>query len=244
MWYMSMYRPMNYETTLALVTLAELPRVGERRLSRVQAVARGQPRPALPYHRSGPEHPGARLRFTRRRIAQTPARGLLAFGTLRSAALTPLGLWRAGGQPGDSSYPKRWLERGDPAPPLAYLYGAAQLLDAPCVALLASRGVGEQMVSATVHIAQRAAREDFALVVGGMKSTHRIAAVTGSGGRRTAHLVVLDRGLFAAFGGQPEFDPFGFGPDARASIRARRWCCRCSAPTITPRRAAGGAATS
>src|SRR5215470_2259678 len=44
-----------------------------------------------------------------------------------------------------------------------------------------------------------------------MKSTHRIAAVTGRAAG-APRLIVLDRGLFAAFHGQPDLDPFGFGP--------------------------------
>ena len=112
---------------------------------------------------------------------------------------------------GEPPYPRRWAEWAEPPPPLAYLYGAPELLAGPAVALLASRGIGEQTVTATVRVAQRAAREGFALAVGGMKSTHRIAAVTGRAAG-APRLVVLDRGLFAAFGGQPEYDPFGFGP--------------------------------
>lgn len=202
---------MDYETTLALVTLAELPRVGERRLSRLQERARGRD---IPLSRIIDLAPSALARDY----------GLPAPALVR---LQRQGFWHSAhckalvsrlsacgaqvSQPGDACYPTRWLERGDPPPPLAYLYGEPQLLDVPSVALLASRGVSEQLVAATVHLAQRAAREDFALVVGGMKSTHRIAAVTARAAG-APRIVVLDRGLFAAFGGQPEFDPFGFGP--------------------------------
>lgn len=202
---------MNYETTLALVTLAELPRVGERRLTRVQALARGRRMPLAHVIELAPS--------TLARDYGLPAPALLRLqrdGFWHSAhcralvaRLSACGVLVR--QPGDASYPKRWLERGAPPPPLVYLYGAAALLDVPSVALLASRGVSEQVVAATAHVARRAAGEDFALVVGGMKSTHRIAAVTGRAAG-APRLVVLDRGLFAAFGGQPEFDPFGFGP--------------------------------
>jgi predicted Rossmann fold nucleotide-binding protein DprA/Smf involved in DNA uptake len=114
-------------------------------------------------------------------------------------------------QPGDRDYPRRWTERADPAPPFAYLYGAPELLACPSVALLMSRTVDELTVTATVRVARRAALEGLALVVGGMKATHRIAAVTARAAG-APRLVVLDRGLFAAFGGPLEFDPFGFGP--------------------------------
>jgi predicted Rossmann fold nucleotide-binding protein DprA/Smf involved in DNA uptake len=103
------------------------------------------------------------------------------------------------------------VEHGEPAPPLAYLYGATELLTAPCVALLASRGLNEHTVTASVQIARQVAVEECTLAVGGMKSTHRIAAVSARAAG-APRLVMLDRGLFAAFGGQPEFDPFGFGP--------------------------------
>lgn len=213
---------MDYEAALALVTFAELPRVGERRLLRLQALARGR-------------------RLTLSRIVGLPPGALARDYGLPAPALARLqagGFWHtahcralvarvaaAGAricQPGDAGYPIRWIERGDPAPPFAYLYGAHELLTVPCVSLLASRGVNEQTVTATVHVARRAAVDDFALALGGMKSTHRIAAVTGRAAG-APRLVVLDRGLFAAFGGPPEFDPFGFGPgrtrfDPRATL--------------------------
>ena len=213
---------MDYEAALALVTLAELPRVGERRLLRVQDLARGQ-----------------RLRIADI-LSLAPGRLAREYG-LPAPALTRLqrdGLWHTAhcraliarlaacgatiSAPDEAAYPHRWLDRGEPAPPLAYLYGAAELLATPCVALLASRGVSEHTVTATVQVSRRAALDACAVVVGGMKSTHRIAAVT-SRAAGAPRVIVLDRGLFAAFHGQPEFDPFGFGPgrsrfDPRATL--------------------------
>ena len=205
---------MDYETALALVTLAELPRVGERRLLRVQALARWQ---------------GLSLA----RVVALTADDLAGQYGLPAAALVRLNrdrFWHTahcralvaqlaacGGsvcQPGDTHYPRRWADRAEPAPPLTYLYGAAKLLDHSAVALLTSRAVSEHTVTATVRLAQRAAQDGFALAVGGMKSTHRIAAATARAAG-APRLIVLDRGLFAAFGGQPEFDPFGFGPSRR-----------------------------
>jgi predicted Rossmann fold nucleotide-binding protein DprA/Smf involved in DNA uptake len=202
---------MEYETALALVTLAELPRVGERRLLRVQALAR---RRGLALARVVALAPGALAReyglpaaalarLERNRLWHTAhCRALVASLAACGARLC---------QPGDAHYPRRWAERADPPPPLAYVYGAPELLTCPAAALLASRLPNEQTVTATMRIARSAALEGFALVVGGMKSTHRIAAVTARAAG-APRLVVLDRGLFAAFGGPPEFDPFGFGP--------------------------------
>src|SRR5215470_15906367 len=202
---------MDYETALALITLAELPRVGERRLLRVQARAR---------------HGGVSLT----RVVRLPPDALARDYGLPAPALARLErdrFWHVAHcralvanlaacgahpcQPGDAHYPRRWSERAEPAPPLAYAHGSAELLERPAAALLASRGLSEQTVTAAARVAQRAALEGFALAVGGMKATHRIAAATARAAG-APRLVVLDRGLFAAFGGPPEFDPFGFGP--------------------------------
>lgn len=202
---------MDYETALALITLAELPRVGERRLLRVQTRARhgglslsrvvALPPDALAHDYGLPAPALARLQ--RDRFWHTAhCRALVANLAACGAHLC---------QPGDAHYPRRWSERVDPPPPLAYAHGAAELLARPTTALLASRGVTEQTVTATVQVARCAALEGFALAVGGMKTTHRIAAATARAAG-APRLVVLDRGLFAAFGGPPEFDPFGFGP--------------------------------
>lgn len=202
---------MDYETALALVTLAELPRVGERRLLRVQARAHGRGVPltrvvALTPDALGREYglpAAARARLERDRLWHAAhCRALVAHLAAYGALVC---------QPGDRDYPRRWTERADPAPPFAYLHGAPELLACPSVALLTSRTVDELTVTATVRVARRAALEGLALVVGGMKATHRIAAVTARAAG-APRLVVLDRGLFAAFGGPLEFDPFGFGP--------------------------------
>jgi predicted Rossmann fold nucleotide-binding protein DprA/Smf involved in DNA uptake len=202
---------MDYDGALALVMLAELPRVGERRLLRVQAEARarGLPLsrvvdlspPALAIDYGLPAAALARLQ-QRRLWHAAHCRALLAHLAACGARVT---------QPGDRQYPRRWLELAEPVPPFAYSYGGAELLARPTVAVLASRTISELTVTATVQIAQRAGLDGLALVVGGMKSTHRIAAATARAAG-AARLVVLDRGLFAAFGGPLELDPFGFGP--------------------------------
>ena len=213
---------MDYEAALALVTLAELPRVGERRLLRMQALARGRHVALAEVVASPPDHwardyglpSSARARLEREGLWHAArCRALVARLAACGARLC------ARGEP---PYPERWAARADPAPPLVYLLGATELLEQPAVALLASRGVSERMVGATIRVAQRVALDGLVLAVGGMKATHRIAAATGRAAG-AGRLVVLDRGLFAAFGGQPVFDPFGVGPrrtrfDPRASL--------------------------
>jgi predicted Rossmann fold nucleotide-binding protein DprA/Smf involved in DNA uptake len=202
---------MGYDTTLALVTLAELPWVGERRLLRLQAKAELHRLPladlvALP--------PGA---LSRDYGLPEPARVRLerdGFWHAAHCRALVARLAACGAQvcaPGEAPYPLRWVGRAEPPPPLAYLYGEIELLNCPAVSLLASRGLSEYTVTATGRVAQRAARDGLALVVGGMKSTHRIAAATARAAG-APRLVVLDRGLFATFGTQLGFDPFGLGP--------------------------------
>ncbi len=202
---------MNFETALALITLAELPRVGERRLAHVQRIAHGQGLPltgVLGLDAAALAH-DYRLPTPALRRLQRERLWHMAYCRALVARLAACGAQVC--QPGDPEFPQRWHDRASPLPPLAYVYGATELLDRPAVALLASRGINEHMVTATVQIAQAVARAECTLVVGGMKTTHRIAAVTvrAAGAGR---VIVLDRGLFAAFGGRPEFDPFGFGP--------------------------------
>jgi predicted Rossmann fold nucleotide-binding protein DprA/Smf involved in DNA uptake len=202
---------MDYDASVALVTIAELPRVGERRLQRVQREARGRGVPladvvaldrmALAREYGLPAPALARLERDRFWHA-AHCRALVARLAACGARIC---------QPGEADYPSAWSTRAHPAPPVAYLYGDSAALARPIVALVSSRGVSEQTVVATMQVARRAALEGFALAVGGMKTTHRIAAATARAAG-APRLVVLDRGLLAAFGGQPEFDPFGFGP--------------------------------
>jgi predicted Rossmann fold nucleotide-binding protein DprA/Smf involved in DNA uptake len=203
---------MEYETAIALMTLAELPQIGERRLQRAHAVAQDQgialrdlidsmlgPAAARPYRLP----PRARMRLEGDRLWHAAhCRALVARLAACGARIC---------QPGDASYPRRWQTRAEPVPPLAYLYGAGDLLRRPAVALLASRTMSESTVAGAAAVVRCAADEGIAVAVGGMKATHRIAAAMARAAG-AARLVVLDRGLFTAFGGQPEFDPFGMGP--------------------------------
>ena len=196
---------------LALLTLAELPRIGERRLLRLQERAR---RRHLPLARLA-DLPAAALREEFDLPAAAVARwcGERARHEARCAALATL-LFEHGVRIvplGDALYPAGWARHGDPPPPLAYLHGEPRLLHRPLVALLHSRLVDEATVTATVRIARAAAAAGCGLAVGGMKTTHRLAAATARA-LGAPRVIVLDRGLLAAFAGALDRDPFGFGP--------------------------------
>ncbi|MFN8642187.1 MAG: hypothetical protein U0802_11205 [Candidatus Binatia bacterium] len=211
--------PAEGDPTLALLTVAELPRVGERRLQRVQERARQQ---ALPLARLA-DLPAATLRDQ----FELP---IAAIERLAGARLARRALRRAGEPvvraPGWRLRARRsrlsgWLGAPRrPPPPLAYLHGNRGLLGQPLVALLHSRTVDAGTVAATARIARAAVDAGYGLAVGGMKTTHRIAAVTARA-LGAARVVVLDRGLLAAFGGDLDRDPFGFGP-RRARFDATR----------------------
>ena len=221
---------MEFSEALALLMLAELPHVGEHGIVRFQqltqwkglalAEALALPPPVLGREYGLPPPAVARLcgeKDQHTTHCQQILSRLAAVGGCVS-------------QPGDPAYPRRWLEATDRAPPLVYLYGNQANLLPPTLAILSSRAVTEHTVSATIQVARVAAREGFTLVAGGMKTTHRIAAVTmrATGTRRT---IVLDRGLLAAFGGHLEHDPFGFGPERARFDRQTTLALSCFRPT-------------
>jgi predicted Rossmann fold nucleotide-binding protein DprA/Smf involved in DNA uptake len=107
----------------------------------------------------------------------------------------------------DGGYPGAWREHALPP----YAYGARDILARPSVAILTSRSVTAATVAATIEIVESAAADGLALVTGGMKSTHRIAAVAARAAR-SQRVIVLDRGLLATFPDGRSCDPFGFGP--------------------------------
>lgn len=205
----------------AMLAAAELPWIGERRLARLRQEAQ---RRRL---RLGAllDWPAVRLREELKLPSPAIERlsAARAYHDARCATLARL--LAAGGVqltvPGDGAYPRGWARHGDPAPPLAFVYGNAALLAWPVVALLSSRLVGEETVTTSALVARAAAAAGCALAVGGMKTTHRIAAaaVRALGAPR---LVVLDRGLLAAFGGELARDPFGIGPRGQTPFDRRR----------------------
>jgi predicted Rossmann fold nucleotide-binding protein DprA/Smf involved in DNA uptake len=194
-----------------LLTLTELPGVGQRTAARVLRVARERGLRlddilVLPSDRLAddfllPETAIERLTSQRKRHAEHCHR-----------------LWRqlqAGGvalcEPRDARYPERWRVRSETPPPFAYVHGNPSVLAAPTLAVLTSRTIDAQTVAATVAVLRCATAGPYTVVSGGMKATHRVAAVAvkAAGAPRA---IVLDRGLFRVFGVDLKSDPFGFGP--------------------------------
>ncbi len=202
---------MDDASTLALLTLTELPGIGERRLGQLQQYAQLT---NTPLSRISAELPGAPL-ATQLRLPAAARRRLQEDGARHRRRCVALAdrLAAAGAticQPDDPDYPAGW-RRCTAVPPVATLYGDAALARRPTVALLHSRLVSDSSVSATLRIVGVAAAEGLTLAVGGMKTPHRIAAATARAAG-AARLVVLDRGLLAAFGADLEREPFGLGP--------------------------------
>ncbi|MBI1817558.1 MAG: DNA-processing protein DprA [Deltaproteobacteria bacterium] len=210
---------MDSEAALAAVMLSQLPRVGEKALMRVlhHNAVRGI---ALADFFRLPEAP---LRDAYALPAAAVRRICEERDDLRREAQELLGQMAGGGVavwlPDDAAYPARWRERADPCPPVVFALGAGAAFALPALAILNSRGLSERAVTAIIRIGQSAAAQGLAIVSGGMKATHRIPAVLGRAA--PARVIVLERGLFAAFGRHLDRDPFGLGP-GRAALDAVR----------------------
>lgn len=112
---------------------------------------------------------------------------------------------------GDDGYPERWRSRlGDGEPGFVFLLGNLALPARSTVGLLSSREISGETVAAAAEVARAAAVEGFAVVTSGTKGTYRIST-TAARACAAPRLVVLDRGILAAFGGQTDTDPFGTG---------------------------------
>lgn len=196
---------------LSLLLLAELRSVGERGADAVLRFARQQ-RLTL----------GATLALPASKLAGECGLGPRAIAQLTTGRATYLDHCRAlldvvesGGVSLSASdgpeYPDRWRARAVPIPPIAYWYGNRRVLNTPTVAVLNSRTITASAVSATIRLVQRLSTEECTVVTGSMKSTYRIAAVTARAAG-TPRVIVLDRGLFAAFPHGLNRDPSGFGP--------------------------------
>jgi len=206
---------MDKETMLYAVMLSELPQVGDKGAERILALNRARQHGLATFFRL----PDAVLRDDYK---------------LPRATLTRLGAERvdfearcrwlldqlaaAGGcvhVAGAPRYPQRLLRRIVPPPAVLYGFGAAELLEAPTLAVLNSRTFTEHAVSASLAVVQAAMTQALTLVTGGMKTSYRIAAVAGRAAA-APRVVVLDRGIFATFGAHLDRDPFGFGPGRSA----------------------------
>lgn len=209
--------------TFALFLFSELPGVGERTLARIQEVAQRQQRPlhetlTLPAAAWRDEF-GLPRAAVARLTDQYQEHDAYCRATLRRLVQADIAVRR----PGDAMFPERWARHPALCPPLVYQHGNPGVLEAPTLAVLSSRDVTERSVLATVQVTRAAARDGFTLVSGGMKTTHRIAAVSGRA-TGTKRAIVLDRGILATFGKSLGRDPFGFSPG-----RARFDPARCLA---------------
>jgi DNA recombination-mediator protein A len=210
---------MDNDADLAAVMLSQLPRMGEKAATRVLRLNEARGIGLSQFFRLPP----ATLRDAYRLPPAAVQRICDEPGRRQREALELLGEMEAGRVqvwlPAGEIYPARWRERLELCPPIVFALGSPDALAAPTVAALNSRGLTERSISATIRIVQAAAAQGLCVVSGGMKATHRIPAVLGRSA--PARVIVLDRGLFAAFGRHLDRDPFGLGP-GRAALDAER----------------------
>lgn len=211
---------MDKESELHLVMLMELPRVGDRLAMRILERNRARRHHLDTFFRLPPS-----LLHDEYGLPAETIRRIAFDGAEHEARCRWLleQLHRIGGRLWclqDASYPAALRERLNPSPPIVYTVGAVDVLVGPRLAVLSSRSVTESSVAATLAVVRAAAEQGFTLVGGGMKATYRIAAVAGRAAD-APRVIVLDRGVFASFGGQFGQDPFGFGPD-RSMLRLDR----------------------
>jgi len=202
---------MDKETALYDLMLSELPHVGDKAAARILTLNGERQCGLATFFRL----PAAVLReeyrlhaatvdrlSTQRTEHETRCRWLL--DRLSAADATVALVDEAG-------YPARVRQRLEPPPVVLYGYGAEAVLEAPTLAVLNSRTISEHAVAASLAVVRSAAAQGFTLVCGGMKTGYRIAAVAGRAAA-APRVIVLDRGIFAAFGARFDRDPFGFGP--------------------------------
>lgn len=202
-----------------LIALRELPGVGERTLCRLVALLEQRGETVRGLLEASPARlvelyrmPDSAIRRLTVQRDQHLARCRWIAEELRRAGARVLTAT-------DAVYPPT-LARSLRAPaPMLFTLGHHAILRAPCLAILSSRGVVDHTLQALATVIRAARAAGVSIAIGGMKSTHRLAAMTSRavGARR---IVVLDRGLFAAFGYDYRGDPFGCG-DRRAVLDRR-----------------------
>ncbi|HVM95674.1 MAG TPA: DNA-processing protein DprA [Candidatus Acidoferrales bacterium] len=211
---------MDKESSLHAVMLSELPLVGDKAAARILEINRRRSHTLGTFFRL----PDAVLRDDYKLAARTVARVCA-----ERAAHEHRCQWlvdqvvQAGGMIWsleDVDYPERLRLRLQPPATVLFGFGNPAVLTPPTLAVLNSRTLTEQAVSASLLSVQSAAAQGFALVGGGMKATYRITAVAGRAAA-APRVIVLDRGLFASFGARLDRDPFGFGP-GRAPLDIER----------------------
>ena len=202
---------MDKETRLHVVMLSELPQVGDSTAARILARNRERGHGLATFFRL----PEVVLRDDYELHADTIRRVCVECSDHQARCQWLLD--RLAAAPGhvlfvgEEGYPAALAERLAPPPAAVYAIGDVGLLTHPSLAVLSSRTITEQSVAATLAVVQAAAAQGFTVVSGGMKTSYRIAAVAGRAAE-APRAIVLDRGIFAAFGAHLEQDRFGFGP--------------------------------
>lgn len=121
-----------------------------------------------------------------------------------------------------TSIQRRW--------PYLFAYGALELLDEPCVALVNSRDVSNSGLILTDALADGLARRDIALVSSTNRESYK-AAATAAKRHAGPSLLVLDRGLTTAFPSGIEREPVAparvwdesFDPDLQLLLSPFGW---------------------
>lgn len=202
---------MNKDDMLHAVMLSELPQAGEKAAQRILTINRKRRHtlatffrlPAAVLREDYELHDATIERLTQQRDEhETRCRWLVD------------NLLRVGGEAlliEAPEYPARVRQRLEPPPTVLFQLGEATVLGSPTLAVLNSRSIDERAVYASSAAVRAAIEQGFTVVTGGMKASHRISAVAARSAA-APRAIVLDRGLFATFGGRVDRDPFGFGP--------------------------------
>jgi predicted Rossmann fold nucleotide-binding protein DprA/Smf involved in DNA uptake len=211
---------MNKEAALQAIMLSELPQVGERGALRILRINHERGHTLGTFFRL-PEavlrddyelHPSAIRRICGERELHERRCQWLADQLASNGGC----VWSME----DPHYPARLRQRLRPAATVIYACGNPAVLHGLTLAVLQSRDLSEAAVAASLLTVQAAAGQGFTLVGSGMKSTYRITAVA-SRAAAAPRALVLDRGLFTAFGAHFDRDPSGLGP-GRAALDAQR----------------------
>lgn len=211
---------MDKESALHAVMLSELPQVGERGSLRILALNQERGHTLGTFFRL----PEAVLRddyqlhaLTIQRLRRdAEAHERRCQWLVDQLAATGGCVWSME----DPHYPARLRQRLRPAATVVYAMGNAAVLHGLTLAVLNSRSLNEASVAASLLAVQAAAAQGFTLIGSGMKSTYRITSVA-SRAAAAPRVMVLDRGLFAAFGARTDRDPSGLGP-GRAALDTER----------------------
>jgi hypothetical protein len=106
---------------------------------------------------------------------------------------------------GDTDYPRRWRRLPEP-PPVVHAHGSLKITRTSLVAVVASRGVGEDELERLEQVATAIARRGAGLVGGQNTSAYQRSSLVAKR-ERALWVSVLDRGFREAFPRGPEAEP-------------------------------------